>query len=335
MKPSVNWHDHCHVATQGISFECQRCCKCCYLEVTLSYGDIENIHKINGKSMWAIIPTMSPRYPQYGEFYTIMHTYDPQAKERGEKGDKGLCALLEDRICRVYPGRPITCQIYPFSIELKKKMKEKRKLPKHAPTFLDPSNSKAYVVVFDPECPGVGKGLEVNLEQIASLELENIRKLAETYNTNLREKIGDLLCSKEAKKTHEEFESNAKVFTEIKKFRIDEIDVDLFVHIAYNPKDTNEEDARNLASHTIGIWQKTFPEITHVMVYYAFPVGASAGLIKIYVGVVPLSKDLVTPSMIEGAFSTLMVSEDLRKKSKTSVGFASVRFENGQWITPS
>ena len=330
MRDNKNWHERAYVATNGIKFECQRCCKCCYGEVILSYSDIVNIRKNDEKLMWAIIPTTSPRYPQQGEFYSIMHTSDPN-----EKGEKGYCAYLEDGACRVYSGRPMTCRTYPFSVELKKKMKEKRKLHRHSPVFFDPKKSRDYVVVFDPECPGIGKGSEVNLEQIASVELDNISKVTETYKTDLKNKINDLIYPEEMKRAIEEYELGMKILTENRKVKTDTAEENLFIHVAYNPKDIIEEDAKKLVIHAIGIWNKGFPEISTIMIYYTFPVGNKNGLIKIYVGVIPLKSDSVTPMDLEAVFSALMVSEELRKKSKTKVGFANVRFENGQWITPN
>lgn len=330
MRDNKNWHERAYVATNGIKFECQRCCKCCYGEVILSYSDIVNIRKNDEKLMWAIIPTTSPRYPQQGEFYSIMHTSDPN-----EKGEKGYCAYLEDGACRVYSGRPMTCRTYPFSVELKKKMKKKRKLHRHVPVFFDPKKSMNYVVVFDPECPGIGKGSEVNLEQIASVELDNISKVTETYKTDLKNKINDLIYPEEMKRAIEEYKLGMKILVENRKVKTDTAEENLFIYVAYNPKDIIEEDAKKLVTHAIGIWNKGFPEISTIMIYYTFPVGSKNGLIEIYVGVIPLKSDSVTPMDLEVVFSALMVSEELRKKSKTKVGFANVRFENGQWITPN
>ena len=329
MRDHKNWHERAHVATKGIRFECQRCCKCCYGEIILSYSDIENIRKNDGKFMWAITPTTSSRYPHQGEFYTIVHTAHPN-----EKGKKGLCAYLEDNACQIYSERPMTCRTYPFSVELKKKMKEKRRLHRHSPVFIDPNNSKKYVVVFDPECPGIGKGSEVNLEKIASAELDNISKVSETYKTELKNKIKDLICPEEVKKEIEEYEAGMKLLTENRKVKTDMAEKDLFIHVVYNPKDINKEDAKKLVTHAIHIWRTGFPETSTIMIYYTFPVGGKNGLIKIYVGVMPLKSDSITPNDLEAVFSALMVSEELRKKSKTKVGFANVRFENGRWITP-
>jgi Fe-S-cluster containining protein len=259
-----------------------------------------------------------------------MHTSDTC-----KPGEKGLCAYLENNACRVYLGRPITCQTYPFSVEMKKKMKENRKLPKQTPVFLNPKNSKGYVVVFDPECPGIGKGLEVNLEQIASLEFDNIAKVTETYTTELKNKINDLLYSKEQKEGFENYSRAMKVFTENRKIKDNNIEQDVFIHVSYNPKDTTEDDARKLSTHTLGLWKHSFPAINSVFIYYTFPVGTAHGLISIYVGTIPIKNDLVTSDDLEEVFSALLTSEQLQKTSKTSVGFANVLFENGQWVTPS
>jgi Fe-S-cluster containining protein len=330
-KQRINWHERARVATNGIRFECQRCCKCCYGEVILSYWDVETILKNNQKMAWAIIPTTSPRYPQQGEFFSIMHTGHPS-----KIGEKGLCAYLEDNACRAYSGRPITCQTYPFSVEMKNKMKEKRKLPKRAPVFLDPKNSKGYVVVYDPECPGVGKGLEVNLDQIASLEFDNIAKVTETYTTELKNQINDLICSKEEKEEFEKYATAMTVFTDNRKIKDNNnVEQDVFIHISYNPKDTTEEDARKLSTNTLGLWKNNFPAANSMFINYTFPVGTTYGLISIYVGTIPIKHDLVTRDDLEQVFSALLISEELQKKSKTSVGFANVLFENGQWVTPS
>ena len=280
------------MATKGIKFECQRCCKCCQWEVMLSYSDIENIKKNDKKMMWAIIPTTSPRYPQHEEIYSIMHTSDPN-----EKGGKSHCGFLEGKTCRVYSARPMTCRTYPFSVELKKKMKQKRKLPKYSPVFFGPE-SKGYVVVFDPDCPGIGKGSEVDLDQIASLELENISKVGETYKTDLKNKINDLICSEEQKKAITEYELGMKLLTENRKVKTHTKEENLFIHIAYNPEDTMEEDAKKLITHAVGIWNDSYPEFKTIIVYYTFPAGSANGLIKIYVGVLPLRSDSVTRARV-------------------------------------
>jgi hypothetical protein len=126
-----------------------------------------------------------------------------------------------------------------------------------------------------------------------------------------------------------------KILTEKRKVKTHTTEENLFIHIAYNPKDVIEEDAKKLVTQAIGIWNNSFPEISTFIMYYTFPAGSANGLIKIYVGVLPLKSDSVTPMDLEEVFSALLISEQLRKKSKTKIGFATVRFENGQWITPN
>lgn len=197
------WHARSKIATGEIKFKCQRCSKCCTGEVVLTYQDVERIIQKHPDLKAAILPTLSHRYPGLGWIFSIFHV--------GQPDKPGVCFYLKDSTCTIYEERPLVCQIYPFSVELKRDMKKKMKVPKHAPVFRHPGTHLAYVVVYDPECSGIGKGDEVDLEKIALLEFQNIYQMIKTYKTELKEKIWSLLAKEQELRAADEYISRMKV----------------------------------------------------------------------------------------------------------------------------
>lgn len=326
------WHEKAHVATEGIRFQCQRCSKCCKLAVILSYRDVEEIRKLDKNSESPIIKTYNPKYNKHGEVFSLLHMGSGE-----ELGTIGYCAYLKRKECRAYAGRPITCKTYPFSVILKKKMKDKHKLPRHAPTFIDTYTSRSFVVVFDPDCPGIGKGEEVNLEAIASLEFTGISNFVETYSKGLKDKIPELLCSKEDCEAMAKYEEGLEVISysfTFKPILSENTEFTLYTHFGFNPDDIKEAEAKELVDWTVTVWQQNYTKAQGVFVNYIF---SKAGempqkVLPVYVGLQPIKPDIKGIELMN-VFRLMYNLDEVRTKSKTSAVAIRVRLDNGKWST--
>jgi Fe-S-cluster containining protein len=333
MENPGTWHEKAHVATQGIKFECQRCKKCCKLAVILSYWDIENIRRFDKSSASPIITTFNPNYNKHGEVFALLHMGSSE-----EFGKVGQCAYLNGNMCRVYPSRPFTCITYPFSVELKKKMKDKRKLPKHAPTFMDANTSRSFVVVFDPDCPGIGKGNEVNLQEIASLEFTNISNFIKTYSTELQTKIPELICNKEDSEAMAKYAEELKVISysfKLKPFASEENELNLYVHFGFNPADVNEQEARQLVEATTAIWKQSYPKTQGVFVNYVISKEGEMPqkMLPVYIGLRHIKENIDGVELVK-TFRLLYNLDEARTVTGTSVVALRVKLENGKWSSP-
>ena len=319
------WHARAKVATKGIRFECQRCSECCTGEVVLTYEDIERILQKYPDLKAAILPTLSHRYPGLGWIFSILHV--------GQPDRPGVCFYLKEKICTIYDARPLVCRIYPFSVELKRDMKKKTKVPKHAPVFRHPSTHLAYVTVYDPECRGIGKGEEVNLEKVAFLEFQNIYQMVKTYKTELKDKIWNLLGKEQELRTADEYISGMKVITQFgKKAHWKGKDIPLQIVIGYNPKDVNENAAKQIVNLAYDDWNRNFPRYQGSFFLYNFSDQSEfpPKMILVYIGCEPLKERLIIKEL-EQCWFVLMASEKLREDTKITLGFRKVTFKDGEW----
>ena len=322
------WHERAKVATKGIKFECQRCAKCCSGEVVLTYWDVERILKEHTDLKAAIVPTISPRYSNLGSIFSILHVHQPR------QNGPGWCFYFRDNACMIYEARPLACQIYPFSIELKKSIKKKGKFPKRTPVFRDSNTSLAYVVVYDPNCPGIGKGKEVGFEEIFSLESQNIIQILQTYKTNLKDKIWSLIANEQELKVAEEYCMGMKIIQESgKNVKWKGKDVPLQIIIGYNPRDIAEDKAKQLVELAYDDWSSTFPTFQGCFLIYNFSEKKEVPpkMMLLYLGCEPLKENL-TIEEFYNCWGILLASEELREKAEITLGVRKVRLENGKWI---
>ena len=320
------WHGRAKVATKGITFECQRCSKCCSGEVVLTYWDVKRILKEHPDLKGFIIPTISPRYPNLGWIFSILHVEPPN-------NGPGVCFYLKDNACTIYEARPLTCRTYPFCVELKKAIKKKQKVPKQAPVFREPITHRVYVVVYDPECPGIGKGKEVNLKKIAFLEFQNIFELIKTYMTDLKDKIWSLIAEERELRAAEEYILGMKVITQSGRIvNWKGKNVPLQIVIGYNPKDISEDAAKRLGNLAYDDWSISFPRFQGSFLIYNFSEKKEypPKMVLIYVGCEPL-KEKLTIDEFNKCWFALLASEELREKTGIILGVRKVTLENGEW----
>ena len=111
---SVNEFEEINVV-KHIFFECTCCTKCCQLNnIPVTEPDIR-LMQDNGIEIDQMIETMSPvliankNLERNGLIKAYILRQKPFVRE---------CAFLEEnRLCKVHDFKPLTCQLYPFSVK--------------------------------------------------------------------------------------------------------------------------------------------------------------------------------------------------------------------------
>jgi hypothetical protein len=212
-------------------------------------------------------------------------------------------------------------------------MKKKRKVPKQAPIFREPMTHQAYVVVYDPECPGIGKGKEINLEKIAFLEFQNLFQLGKTYMTGLKDQIWSLVAKEQELRTAEEYILGMKVISQSGRIvNWKGKSVGLQIIIGYNPKDISDDEAKRLGNFAYDDWSTSFPKFQGSFLIYNFSEKKEypPKMVLIYVGCEPL-KEKLTIDEFSKCWFALLASEELREKTGITLGVRKVALENGEW----
>jgi len=110
---------------EGVKFSCVRCARCCKeRKILLLPEDVERLVHATGLSV--------------EDFAVPVDDLEPY-KYRLRKSD-GACIFLKGDKCSVYPYRPLACRFYPFILF-------------HI--------GMSYVFIIAGECPGLGKGPEL------------------------------------------------------------------------------------------------------------------------------------------------------------------------------
>src|SRR5512136_1345427 len=129
-----------NLVTDETLFECQRCTKCCSLDVMLS-----------GREMKELQPNVDQAW----------HTTKKKRRESGF-----VCCLLEGSDCSIYPNRPLLCRLYPFfAVPSEQLALLGEPVPPGALTMNGPDGAHFHFI-FDDNCPGMGKGASIKLNDI-------------------------------------------------------------------------------------------------------------------------------------------------------------------------
>lgn len=140
-----------NVVTGETRFQCQRCTRCCSLDVMLS-----------GREMRELQPHVD-------------RAWRTTSKRRGRRGP--ICSLLEGADCSVYSERPLLCRLYPFfAIPTEDLMILGENLPDGA-SVLESGPGKNYFFIYDDACPGMGKGSRVEVGPILQLVLQHLEEM--------------------------------------------------------------------------------------------------------------------------------------------------------------
>lgn len=117
-------------APRSVQFECQRCARCC--------GDTSHrgriIYMLNDE-VEKISELTGLRPMEFSSPISGLKNYKFKMKKRN-----GICVFLKDHACRIYDGRPLLCNIYPFLVR---------------------KSNGSFLFDISEDCPGIGLGYSI------------------------------------------------------------------------------------------------------------------------------------------------------------------------------
>ncbi len=115
---SINEFGEIHTV-RHINFECTSCSKCCKLNnIPVTEHDIDQLQK-NGLEIDQILEEISPVLIANKN---LEHDGLVKAYILRQKPFRRECVFLEeDGLCKVHNFKPLTCQLYPFSVKKNEK----------------------------------------------------------------------------------------------------------------------------------------------------------------------------------------------------------------------
>lgn len=136
-------------ATNATLFGCTRCSRCCSLDVMLSNEEMERLGEDVDR--------------RWRTTRKVMGASDP------------VCCLLKGNSCTIYGSRPKLCQVYPF-LAVPVNDLEAIKVPTPESAIRISDQGESYVIIYDENCPGIGKGSACNWPEVVSITKSHIRE---------------------------------------------------------------------------------------------------------------------------------------------------------------
>jgi uncharacterized protein len=165
---------------QTIRFECQRCGSCCHHKRPLEFGPLVALERL--KEFWEKsnliylnkediekIGKKTQHDPEY--FVDTLFDYDGKCVKLQDSGAKVILDLpvlkskedtsciFYDKGCTVYSVRPKACRLFPFRVE-------------------EETTSQGDMILrinYNPTCPGIGKGKNVDRRALEKLVTDQFR----------------------------------------------------------------------------------------------------------------------------------------------------------------
>ena len=135
--------------TNSTHFQCSRCTRCCSLDVMLSDEEMARLGD-NADHKW-------------------------RTTKKVMDSSNLICSLLQGKSCKIYESRPKLCRVYPFlAINKADLVNFGIKVP-DAAICLVGEDSEKYFIIYDEECPGVGKGGASNWPEIVAFSISHFR----------------------------------------------------------------------------------------------------------------------------------------------------------------
>jgi hypothetical protein len=140
-----------NLVTDKTRFQCQRCTKCCSLDVMLSEREMSELNP----------------HVDYAWCTT----------KKAKRGSRFVCCLLEGNGCSIYAKRPLLCRLYPFfAVPLEQLALLGEPLQEGALTITG-SDGNSVCFIFDDGCPGIGKGGPIALDEILQTTLQHLSEM--------------------------------------------------------------------------------------------------------------------------------------------------------------
>ncbi|MEJ5293375.1 MAG: YkgJ family cysteine cluster protein [Candidatus Methanosuratincola sp.] len=139
--------------TPSTKFRCTRCTRCCSLDVMLSDPEIR---RLGASADWGWRTT-----------------------KKSFRDGRLVCSLLEGDACTIYKERPILCRAFPFiAIPLSELLESGFQVDQDA-IRVSLADTGTYVIIYEPECPGIGEGEPLDPMEILDLTIRHLREMSE------------------------------------------------------------------------------------------------------------------------------------------------------------
>ena len=170
---------------QAVSFRCQRCGSCCHHRRPEEFGDLvpqermtefwekSNLIYLTEKDIDRISrkTRMDP-----GEFVDTLYEENKGSIRVEDSGTKvildlpvmktkedGTCVFYEEGGCKIYPLRPVACRLFPFLVT----------------EDSTPHGDILLRIGYNPTCPGMGKGKDVEIKKLEKLVVDQFSQRME------------------------------------------------------------------------------------------------------------------------------------------------------------
>jgi len=140
-----------NLVTDRTRFQCQRCTKCCSLDVMLSEREMAELGPCVDRA-W-------------------------RTTRKIRRGSRFICCLLKGADCSVYARRPLLCRLYPFFAVPLEQLKLLGEPLEEGALAISGSDGNAYYFIYDDSCPGMGKGEPVELEDILKMTGQHLSEM--------------------------------------------------------------------------------------------------------------------------------------------------------------
>jgi len=138
--------------TSSTRFKCQRCAKCCSLDVMLSDNEMKRLGG-HADEKW-------------------------RTTKKVWRGATSRCILLKDMSCAIYLSRPKLCRVYPFLAVLASDFSQLNIPCADSALRITWEDGKSYFIIYDDACPGVGKGDVCDWNEEVALTVSHINDFA-------------------------------------------------------------------------------------------------------------------------------------------------------------
>ncbi|MHC1631171.1 MAG: YkgJ family cysteine cluster protein [Methanotrichaceae archaeon] len=160
---------------QNVSFKCQRCGSCCHHRRPKVFGDLvsqdrledfwtkSNLIYLTKKDIQRISQRTRLDSANFVDTLYEDKTGSVRVEDSGKKvildlpimktKKDGTCVFYEEGKCKIYPFRPAACRLFPFVV-----VEEST-----------PEGNILLKISYNPTCPGIGKGKEVDRKKLEKL----------------------------------------------------------------------------------------------------------------------------------------------------------------------
>ncbi len=140
-----------NLVTDKTRFQCQRCTRCCSLDVMLSEREMSGLEP-NVDRAW-------------------------RTTKKTRRGSRFVCCLLEGIECSIYAKRPLLCRLYPFFAVPSDQLALLGEPLQEGALAITATDGNRIYFIFDDNCPGVGKGEAIVLDVILQMTLQHLSEM--------------------------------------------------------------------------------------------------------------------------------------------------------------